>query len=99
MVTVSEEEYRALEAKIHTEVRKIFSDFLRDLEQQRKNDAAGIRTKSIPKPGQATVPVQTLPPTIDPRRGKYRAARKSLEVRRFLEGAKRTGKKITGKDP
>ncbi len=34
MATISGEDYRALEEKIHREVQKIFSEFIKELEQR-----------------------------------------------------------------
>jgi len=97
MVKISEEEYHTLELRIQTEVKRIFAEFLEDLERKNADSMDTVpgresqqsETQAEPEPG-PSVSAVTVP-------RKRRASKKVTEMRKLLGSPAPAGSKSTGR--
>lgn len=91
MPRISRDDYRALELKVQTEIQKVFSQFMDDLEnkaveEDKKGTLPGQRT---PVRQQKSVPEGTVALPVKPR--KPRVSKRTIEVGKILNCAARPG--------
>jgi hypothetical protein len=93
MPTIPEEEIRSLEAKIQTEVQKIFAQFLEDLERTGSDtqETTGFAKTRIP--GQVSGPDPAKPARGQAKPGKRRAPKKFTKMDTLLTGPAPGGRK------
>ncbi|OPY32830.1 MAG: hypothetical protein A4E34_02207 [Methanoregula sp. PtaU1.Bin006] len=96
MLTISGEDYRRLEQMIHTEIQKIFLDFIGQLEQEKTRPAVtgGSSNPGISGPGAGTAAEKTGAEVKKAR--KFRTTKKTREVNRLLHGTNRSGVRSSG---
>ncbi|MFA4861892.1 hypothetical protein [Methanoregula sp.] len=96
MPTITDEDYRSLELKIHTEVNRIFSQFMEDLESKTRENEESVPTKNQWKPGPSckSVPGETTPAPARPR--KLRGPRKSIDISTLLNSPSSVRKNLPG---
>lgn len=86
MVKISEEEYRTLELRIQAEVKRIFAEFLEDLEQKNADSGETVPGRESQQSG--TLPEPEPAPSVSavdvPR--KRCATKKVTEMRKLLGG-------------
>jgi len=96
MLKISREDYRSLELKIQVEIKKIFSQFLKDLENKTIEPDETVLVQEQQKPGcpPGSVPGETTPIAAKPKRP--RMSKKSIEVNRILHRTSHEGTKPRG---
>lgn len=87
MLKISKEDYHSLELKIQTEIKKIFSQFMEDLENKTVGPDQTVTTQEQRKPGHPCrlVPVETTPAPAGPKW--YRESKKSIDVNKILHSS------------
>jgi hypothetical protein len=96
MLKISTEDYRSLESKIQSEIKKIFSQFLKDLENKTIESDTKVSPQQQRKHDRppASVPVETIPAAGKPK--KPRMSKKSIEVNRILHRTSQENTKPRG---
>jgi hypothetical protein len=87
MLKISEKDYHSLELKIQTEIKKIFSEFLEDLENKTVEPDETATTQEQTKPGHPSklVPAETTPAPAEPK--KDRKSKRSSGINKILYSA------------
>jgi hypothetical protein len=96
MARISREDYQALEAKIQREIKKIFLEFLKDLEKNTAGSDEAAPAPDQPGPGLLSGSVPGGVPPVPARANRARPSKKAIEVSRLLQGTsadKRSPKK------
>jgi hypothetical protein len=86
MVRISREEYQCLEAKIQREIKKIFQEFLNDLEKNAAGSDEAAPAPDQPGPGLLSRPDPGGVPPVPARPNRARPSKKAIEVSRLLQG-------------
>jgi hypothetical protein len=95
MPRISREDYQSLESKIHTEIQKIFSQFMEALENKNRESDETVHTQDQQIPGHPGKSVSKPNPVpVNPRK---RSRSKNLtELNKILHGSSSPGKNRPG---
>ena len=96
MLRISEEEYRALELRIQTEVHKIFVEFLEDLKRKNAGHDETATVHELQKSDHMTEPEPVKSIQTPAKTRKRRASKKATEMNRLLKGTKHVRPKSSG---
>ena len=86
MLTISDEDYDTLELKIHTEIQKIFVQFISDLEKRKTGPGKTATAQEQRRSGNRSPPVpgKTTPDPAE--RKRHREYRRSIDIKKKLYG-------------
>jgi hypothetical protein len=84
MRKISQEDYRSLELKIHTEIKKIFLPFMEDLENKtvEPGETVTLQGQRKPRNTRKLVPLEQIPVLVEPKR--RRKSKKTIEMKKLL---------------
>lgn len=96
MLKISEEDYRSLEMKIQAEVKKIFTQFLKDLERKNTEPDETLTAYEPQNSDHLSEPdpVKSVPARTE---WKRHTSKKSKEINRLLQGTTHSGPKSSTK--
>jgi hypothetical protein len=91
MPRISREDYETLELKIHTEIQKIFSQFMEDLENKTSGSGEKVPSHGTRNPGYplGSEPAVSDPATSEPK--KRSKSKKLTEMNQILHGTTHAG--------
>jgi hypothetical protein len=91
MGKISKEDYRSLELKIHNEIKKIFLQFMEDLENKTVESSETVTTQGLrnPRNTRKLVPPEQIPALVEPR-GR-RKSKKAIDMKKLLHSSSYAG--------